>query len=202
MDVLRCGAIIHRDNYVVESIKDVFIRSHYRELHKICSKKSRVSTTFFTGTPGVGKSVMRTYFVWKRIQNAITNKDTVIVWMSKSPGDSAEICLIKDGKLAEMKSVSRSDYMLLNKKINNAKIPLYSFVDCSEGMSDNVLVERSGHYRMFFSSPNEKAWKEKIKLYGKLLCVPTWTVDELVNYYFLACGCNEVLIQRLLVKIQ
>lgn len=55
----------------------------------------------------------------------------------------------------------------------------------------------------YYTSPNEKAWKEKMKISGILCYLPTWHLDELIEFYVtIGWRNNSVLTDRLLIEVQ
>jgi hypothetical protein len=109
--------------------------------------------------------------------------------MSKSPkGDSlTEAIFIYKGELLQLKSMNS-----VPPKFNSG-YRLHSHVDVSDGDSSNVLNIEDNHIRLYYTSPNEKAWKEKAKIGGSILCLPNWNLQVLMDFY-LSLGCNEVFI--------
>jgi len=70
---------------------------------------------FFTGTSGVGKSVFRSYVVWKQVQYAKHNAQSCIILMSKSPksnGVPTLLLVIIDGVMSCMKKFSGDEISL------------------------------------------------------------------------------------------
>lgn len=150
-----------------------------------------------TGTPGTGKSILRSYFAYRRLQEALTNAEWCAIWMSRSPASTAELIEIKDGKIRQYKSLrTTDDYKIVNDYLTELSIPLYSFVDVSSGDSFNVLPEWDLHRRCFFTSPDERAWKEKRKYSGSVFCVPVWSTEELVSYYLTLAKSDKVMLEK------
>jgi hypothetical protein len=111
--------------------------------------------------------------------------------MSKSPEDKTptEIIFIYKEEIIQIKRiVSRSKSIV---HIKNSGYRLYSHMDVSKGDSSNVLNLENNRIRFYYTSPNEKAWKEKAKIGGSILCLPNWNLQELTDFY-LSLGCNEV----------
>ena len=53
-----------------------------------------------------------------------------------------------------------------------------------------------------YASPDKKAWKEKTKISGLLCYLPTWHLDELVEFYLtIGWRNNPTLTDRLLVEV-
>jgi hypothetical protein len=135
--------------------------------------------------------------VWRQIQDAKQNKETCIIFMSKSPEgcSSTEAIFIYKGEIIQMKSMHSvpPKFQIL---LINSGCRLYSHVDVSEGDSSNVLCIEDNHIRFYYTSPNDNAWKEKTKIRGSILCLPNWNLQELTDFY-LSLGCNEVFMSRM-----
>ena len=52
-----------------------------------------------------------------------------------------------------------------------------------------------------YSSPNEEAWKEKMKVLTSLIYLPGWLQDELERF-FLSCGINKTFLLKLGIKAE
>ena len=102
-NVLPIGPLIHRHNEPSE-IHDLFVRDCYAELYEDRIRSPTVRCTFFTGTPGLGISVFRSYAVWRQIQDAKENKTSCLICLCKSPLHSSPMHLLvmKDGSSTSM----------------------------------------------------------------------------------------------------
>ena len=161
---------------------------------------------FFTGTSGVGKSVFRSYVVWKQVQYAKHNAQSCIILMSKSPksnGVPTLLLVIIDGVMSCMKKFSGDEISLtLDNILEEVEddIPIYHHVDVSEGDSSTSIGVMKRNF--YYASPNEKAWKEMIKISGILCYLPTWHLDELVEFYLtISWRSNPALTNPLLVEV-
>ena len=150
---------------------------------------------FFTGTPGIGKTVFRNYVIGAQI-----------FVLGKSPGgkSSTYVMQIVNGNIVadSVKVVSSGESVggYLSQLNPNSSIRGYYHYDTSEGCDINTLCTENSvccHY----TSPNEKAWNEKLKAHTSLLYLPGWSHDELERF-FLSCGMNKTLLLKIGIKAE
>jgi hypothetical protein len=202
--VLPLGPLIHRENKPDE-IEDLYIRKCYKELYERHVDGKKFKHMFFTGTSGVGKSVFRSYIVWKQVQYAKHNAQSCIILMSKSPKSHGvpTLLLVIIDEVSFMNKFSGDEISLtLDNILEEVEddIPIYHHVDVSEGDSSTSIGVMKRNF--YYASPNEKAWKEKIKISGILCFLPTWHLDELVEFYLtISWRSNPALTNRLLVEV-
>ena len=100
-------------------MEDLLVRDCYADLYdryvlpamevqeKLHAKQSKVKrpirNIFFTGTPGVGTSVMRTYMAGRQIQRAKEQKRYCAIVFAKSPRQGSElyVLVINEGIIQE-----------------------------------------------------------------------------------------------------
>ena len=200
--LLPIGPLIHRKNSLLSEISDVYIRDCYEDLYdKHILNDPNMSHIFVTGTPGIGKSVFRSFVLWKQIQKARENRENCVFCLGKSPRDSSSsyYIVMREGEIVQMKEDMVKYQLEITRaiSISMSGYRLYSHIDVSKGNSGNTLSMEENHMRIYYTSPNEEAWKEENKLFGTVLCLPVWTLEELTDFY-LTIGGNEVLINALI----
>ncbi len=87
--VLHCGSLLYRENDLASGIHDLYIRSCYDRYYNLTVVQP-MRYTFFTGTPGLGKSCFRTYMMWRQIQHLKQINGTGIIWACKAPSEAGE----------------------------------------------------------------------------------------------------------------
>jgi len=149
--------------------------------------------------------VFRSYVVWKQVQYAKHNAQSCIILMSKSPKSHGvpTLLLVIIDEVSFMNKFSGDEISLtLDNILEEVEddIPIYHHVDVSEGDSSTSIGVMKRNF--YYASPNEKAWKEKIKISGILCFLPTWHLDELVEFYLtISWRSNPALTNRLLVEV-
>ena len=209
-NTLRVGSLIHHDNTPSIHMKDLYVRRCYKDLYdNYIVGEDEYDHLFFTGTAGVGKSVFRSYVVWKQIQFAKKNAQSCIILMSKSQKTDTvltQLLVINEGIMSCMKKLLSTDTITLSQVVKilydiEDEIPLYHHVDVSEGESSTSIGKMKRNF--YYTSLNEKAWKEKMKISGILCYLPTWHLDELIEFYVnIGWRNNPVLTNRLLIEVQ
>ena len=194
------GGIIHRENVVIPW--NLYWRDCYWSL---CQKywNTELRYVFFTGTPGVGKSVFRSFMMWWNIQRAKELKQTVIILLMKSPPGTSYVhgVYIENGELMYSFSKHNSAFKELSDEICKKGLRTICHVDVSNGDSSFSGGGIPNSVSYFYTSPNEKAWKEKLKMESDKTYVPSWSNEELYDFY-LKMGGNFVLLNKLsLVRV-
>lgn len=196
--VLRVGSLLHRQNTLERSICDVYVRSHYNIIYdRYLSDAEDIQNFFFTGTPGIGKSCLRTYYVWRMVQQAKEEKQTCVIWLGKSPeGKSTSYVIrIREGNMEAIQMLDSIEASRMSSVIEDEGIPVYGHFDVSEGNTKDVPIFSLG-FNCFYTSPNEFAWKELEKFLTQVICIPCWSLDELEDFY-VRVGCPQMLFAKL-----
>ena len=159
---------------------------------------------FFTGTPGIGKTVFRNYVIGAQIQKLKAEKGDGIFVLGKSPEGKSRtyVMQILNGRIDINSIKVCSDNIALHEHLDqlnpNSSIRGYYHYDISEGcIRDTLNTENS--VSCYYTSPNEEAWKEKFKVFTSLIYLPEWSQDELERF-FLSCGMNKTLLLKLGIK--
>ena len=202
--ILPLGPLIHQNNEPSYKYKDLFIRQSYNEIYnKYITNYSQQAHIFITGSSGVGKSIFRSYMIWRQIQNAKYNKTSCIILMSKSPDPlfASELLLIINGKIMLKKLVIATKIII--RDIMAMKLQTYTHVDISACSNNNVYsniihLEQLNHTTFYYVSSDHNTLYNtyKHKQYASTLYIPNWSIDELYHYY-ISIGCNDVLRERL-----
>jgi hypothetical protein len=161
---------------------------------------------FFTGTPGIGKTVFRNYVIGVQIQKLKAEKGDGIFVLGKSPRKESPtfvMQMINGSIVADSIKVLMPDESVLRhvSRLNpTSSIRGYYHYDISKGYSDDALSTENS-VCCYYTSPNEDAWKEKSKFSAVLIYLPGWSKDELERF-FLSCGMNKTLLLKLGIQAE
>lgn len=178
----------------------IFVRQCYKDIMKLSIWDQKF--LFFTGTPGIGKTVFRNYVVGSQIQKLKAEKGDSIFVLGKSPRTGAPMYVMQMMKGEIVWSGVFDNCDELRKKLReinpNRSIRGNYHFDVSEGnIYDTFSTENS--LCCFYTPPNEKSWKEKCKVSTRVIYLPGWSQKELEGY-LLTCGMNKPLLLKLGVK--
>ena len=189
------GGIVHRSNTIVSW--NLYWRDCYWPL---CEKYWNTSYKYvvFTGTPGIGKSVFRSFMVWWEVQKAKELKLSSVILMLKSPKETSSVhgAFIEKGVITSMFTLDYSELKVLYNELNRRKLRAYLHIDVSKGDLEDAGDELEDSVTYIYSSPQEKAWREKTKINGSVNFIPSWLNDELYDFY-IKLGANFVLMNKL-----
>jgi len=192
------GGVIHRDNVAIEW--NLYWRDCYWSL---CQKywNTHFRYVFFTGTSGIGTSVFRSFMVWWNIQKAKELKLTTMILLMKSPSPDSFVhgVYIENGELMYSFSTAYQAFSEVSTEIVKKNLRVFYHIDISGGDANFTGSRNSVTY--FYAPSNEKVWSEKIKMESGKTYVPSWSNEELHDFY-LKMGANFVLLNKLsLVRV-
>jgi hypothetical protein len=169
-------------------LSDIYVRAAYDEIFDgFIRNKTKEGVVVITGTPGIGKTILRNYFVARQMWQIKQSRTTGLLLLTYSPHESSEIslgeyCLMVEGSVVLSNRLKGTAILDL---FGEHEIPVFIHADISEGDGKNCGV----HPRFFsviYSSPNENAWKRQTRTLFRnraIVYLPSWNVGELVMYY-------------------
>lgn len=163
----------------------LFVRACYKPLADlIMEARSKQKNVVMSGTPGIGKTEFRNYFVYYLAQQMKAGGPLYTIVLHGTPGRRAADCSVltakRDGDALSLSAV-RVPSTTLNSTINRDDPNLVYLLDVSEGDSKEKLELPAGRTVMF-TSPNKKAYQEFAKAHlfiGKPLTMPLWKLPEM-----------------------
>jgi len=174
----------------------LFLRECYFEIYDNFVRNTLLNHVFFTGTPGIGKTMARNAMVAMQLRDGKAAKSNLIIILGKSPrgGSELEVAVMENGEIVKSMAVKSVDDIPI---AEGFRVMVHTDISVGnvEGVV-HVLHTKSKVTYFYYTSPNSRAWNEKTKDNGLVVFVPSLTLAEFEKY-FLGVGCNGVLIERL-----
>ena len=174
-DVLFVG----RDNSM-EVKGPMFVRLSYERLMTlIFAQTSRDAV--ITGSPGVGKTMMRNYVVHFLIVHYRVLRENFCIILDKSPSIVGMLHVFKaefdsHGEMSWSASKIKKSSFDADTQLILGKV--WCLLDVSEGKSSDRVALPGGARLVMFTSPNVNAYKEIIKQNCELYYLDLWPKDE------------------------
>jgi hypothetical protein len=138
-----------------------------------------------------------------QIQKLKAEKGDGIFVLGKSPRGNSPTYVMQMAKGSIVVDSIKDCFSLgeyLDQLNPNRSIRGYYHYDISEGYIRDTL-STANSVSCHYTSPNEEAWKEKIKVLTSLIYLPGLSHDELERF-FLSCGMNKMLLLKLGIKAE
>ena len=168
---LRLSYLVGRDNEPSKSLGDtLYIRGCYTSLVPLIINLTDVVVT---GTPGIGKTFLRNFFAHYLLHKYETD---VAIIFTLGNRDNCTF-LIRQNKELSAYSCSNveSGVKTLQKNMH-----IYNLCDISKGESKSCLFKAglNNYHHYMFTSPNLKAYGERVKQDTILVYLPLWSKEE------------------------
>jgi hypothetical protein len=162
----------------------LFVRSCYKTLSdELMKARDLKKNVVISGTPGIGKTAFRNYFVYYLVQKMKADTDTsYTIVLHGTPGDRASHYYVLSAPIVvgvrTLNAVRVEGSMPMAERNDPNLVYL---VDVSGGDSALKFDLKAGRTVMF-TSPSRKAYSEFLKtggFLGKPLTMPLWKLDEM-----------------------
>ena len=183
-DVLQLenGAqFVSRDNTMTGPLK-LFVRPCYSEMIALIMDQTSRNAVV-TGTPGVGKTMLRNVLVHVLIQHCRERKQPFCIVLDKSPSMGNALHVFKatfdgdGGSLSWSASIFNKVAFSKDRDLP-AGHPVWYLLDVSEGKSADRIALPGCSRTIMFTSPDEAAYKEFVKQDCVKYFMPLWSKDE------------------------
>jgi hypothetical protein len=163
---------------------NMYVRDCYQPLADlIWSALHQNLNVVLSGTPGIGKTEFRNFFVWcclQKVKNGHLTDVTLV--LHGMPGDRAMTCAMLKATTGGTFEALRVPAADLLKYVNGDDPNLFYLADVSKGDTQALKDTLPAGKIVVFTSPNEKTYSEfgKSKLFsGHPLYMPLWRKPEL-----------------------
>ena len=178
---LKNGAKCVGRNNTMEGPSKLFVRPCYGQLIPLIMKQTSRNAVI-TGTPGVGKTMLRNVLVHTLIQSHREQKKSFSIVLDKSPGTGNALHVFTatvdtSGTMCWSAHTHTKSFFNSGREFP-AGYPVWYLLDVSKGESSDTIALPDCTRTIMFTSPNEKAYKEFIKEDCVKYFMPLWSKDE------------------------
>jgi hypothetical protein len=194
---LKNGAKCVDRNNTMAGPSKLFVRPCYGQLISLIMNQDQTTpNAVITGTPGIGKTMLRNVLVHTLIRRQRDLRQSFCIVLDKSPGKFNALHVFT-ATVGIFGTMSWSAHTPIKSSFNSGRefpagYPVWYLLDVSEGRSyDRIALPDDCSRTIMFTSPVAAAYKEFIKEGCVKYFMPLWSEDEAFRAWRLTSSINE-----------